>query len=130
MIEDRINERYNRIKHAEDAEYIRPTVLNDSPIIKNPELEAPTITVAIPTDEEILETFTDKSLELGRVDNYIDAIKEGNLSKAKEFQKLVFEDTGIDLSKYNMNDYGQLVQARSDVADFMNQVNITKRGER
>ena len=128
VIEDRINERFNRIKHAEDAEYIRPTTLSDEPVIKGPASEpsAP-VTVTIPTDDEILSTISDKSLQIARVDNYIDALKAGDTMKASEYQKLVFDETGIDLSKYNMDNYEELVEARSDVANFMNQIHTTKR---
>ena len=127
IIEDRINERFNRIKHAEDAEYIRPTALSDEPIIKGPASEPTPVTITIPTDDEIYATFSDKDVQLGRVDNYIDAMQSGDTKKASEYQQLVLKDTNIDLSKYNMNNYEELVQARSDVANFMNQIDITKR---
>ena len=127
IIEDRINERFSRIKHAEDAEYIRPTTLSDEPIIKGPASEVIPVTVTIPTDDEILSTISDKSLQIARTDNYIDAIKDGDTKKAHEYQKLVFDETGIDLSKYDMNNDEEIVQARSDVANFMNQIDISKR---
>ena len=120
MIEDRINERFNRIKHAEDAEYIRPTALSDEPVIKGPASEPAPVTITIPTDDEIYATFSDKDVQLGRVDNYIDAMQSGDTKKASEYQQLVLKDTNIDLSKYDMNNYKELVQARSDVANYMN----------
>ena len=129
MIEERILERFNRIKHAEDANYIRPTILSDEPVVKTPVEEPKPVTVAIPTDDEIMSQITDKSLELARTDNYIDAIKAGDKEKAKVYQQQVFNDTGIDLSKYDMSVYEEEVQARSDVANFMNQINITKRSQ-
>ena len=127
MIEDRINERFNRIKHAEDATYLRSTTISDEPVIKGPAVEPAPVTITIPTDDEILNSISDKSLQIARVDNYNDALKSGNMKKASEYQKLVFDETGIDLSKYNMDNYEELVEARSDVANFMNQMNTTKR---
>ena len=111
----------------DNVEYIRPTTLSDEPIIKGPASEPTPVTITIPTDDEILNTISDKSLQIARVDNYIDAMKAGDMTKASEYQKLVFDETGIDLSKYNMNNYEELVQARSDVANFMNQIDFTKR---
>ena len=127
IIEDRINERFNRIKHDKDAEYIRPMTLSDEPVIKGPVTEAAPVTVTIPTDDEILSTISNKSLQIARVDNYFDAIKAGDMKNASEYQKLVFDETGIDLSKYDTNKYEEEAQARSDVANFMNQISTTKR---
>ncbi len=125
--EKRINERFNRLSEE-------PIILEEVPEEIKP-LETPVasfeepkpVTVAIPTDDEIMSQITDKSLELARTDNYIDAIKSGDKEKAKVYQEQVFDNTGIDLSKYDMSVYEEEVQARSDVANFMNQISITKR---
>lgn len=116
--EKRINERYNQLKE------------DNTPIELPGKVEEPkesAIQISIPSDEEILSAINDKSVEIGRVDNYIDAIKDGDTKKASEYQKLVLEDTGIDLNQYDMSKYEEVVQARSDVANFMNQISITKR---
>lgn len=116
--EKRINERYNQLKE------------DNTPIELPGKVEEPkesAIQISIPSDEEILSAINDKSVEIGRVDNYIDAIKDGDTKKASEYQKLVLEDTGIDLNQYDMSKYEEVVQARSDVSNFMNQISITKR---
>ena len=122
-VQDRINERYNRLKEE-------PVSLNED---KNEERKDSAqekesfVTVTIPTDDEIMAQITDKNLEIARVDNYIDAIKSGNITEAQIYQKQVFEDTGIDLGKYDMSKEEEIIQARSDVANVMNQAKDTKR---
>lgn len=74
--------------------------------------------IEIPSDEEILETITDKKLVLAQTDQYIENKKSG--INSKKYRDLVLETTGIDLNDYDINEQEGIVEARSDVAHSMN----------
>ena len=119
----RIEERLAKINSERETKYedvyITPHIKDLSGEIVKSDLsvqEKPVIT--IPSDEEILDSISDKKLVLAQTDNYIDALKNGE--NAKVYRDLVLKNTGIDLDEYDMNNYEELVRARSDVAAAMN----------
>ena len=122
-IYDRIEDRVAKINSSRDTKYesvyVTPHITNtkDVNVVKS-NYEEPKLVITLPTDEEILESISDKKLVIAQTDTYIDLVK--NNQDAKEYRDLVYSRTGIDLDNYDMNNYVSLVQARSDVANAMN----------
>ena len=115
-IEDRINERFNRIKHDEEAIYIKPTD------IAPPKREEPVTTpvIKLPSDEEIMQSISTENLYLARIDSYLEAIKEKDTMTARNLQSIILGETGINVGEYDINEEAEISRMKEDILNATN----------
>ena len=115
-IEDRINERFNRIKHDEEAIYIKPTDIAPS------KREEPVTTpvIKLPSDEEIMQSISTENLYLARIDSYLEAIKEKDTMTARNLQSIILGETGINVGEYDINEEAEISRMKEDILNATN----------
>lgn len=119
MVKKRIEDRVAKLNNLQEVPYENDYVApQSSSSLDIPLSDTSHPVIEIPSDEEILESITDKKLVLAQTDQYFENKKVGTHSKS--YRDAVFETTGIDLDDYDIDEQKEIVQARSDVAHSMN----------
>lgn len=115
-IEDRINERFNSIKHDEAAIYIKPTSIVPPKVEEK--LTPPVI--KLPSDEEIMQSISTENLNLARIDNYLEAMQENDFMTARNLQSLILGETGINVGEYDIKEEAEINRLREDILNATN----------
>lgn len=115
MIDERVKE-INEIssevraeKRKQDNRVLTPyTVVSEEPVQ----------VVTIPSNEELMESISDKNLIMAQVDQYVDKVlaKEDGFIYSRPIREL----TGIDLFKYNVSDPEKVALAKKDIDEALN----------
>ncbi len=85
--------------------------------------EEPVQTITIPSDEELIESISDKNLIMAQIDQYVDKVLNGE--DGYIYSNPIFKLTGIDLFKYDVKDPAKVAQAKKDVDEALNKWDVS-----